>query len=256
MASLVHTPTGVTMEMDYRIAVGVGLIPTQTKVGVYGHNPIPAAGDDVWEGGTAYPFQTSAVALELLSSSANDTAAGTGARTVRITGLDINYNTVTEVVSMNGTSVVPTVNSYFRVNFFDLVTAGSGGTNAGDITLRVASAGATQQIMKASYGFSKTCIFTVPAGFTYTVTDFVMQVGGNGANTNITYGVTKIMNGITTINNEFNATPDAQFDRRPVLGNEVPEKSTILLRITAIGGTPSDAFASIAGILIKNTSLA
>lgn len=32
----VHTPSGVLMEMGYNWAVGLGLIPAQVKVAVYG----------------------------------------------------------------------------------------------------------------------------------------------------------------------------------------------------------------------------
>lgn len=251
----VHTPSGIPMQMDYRFATSLNLIPTQTKYGVYGHNPTPTVGVDVWEGGTAYPFQLTAVQLEVLSASTNDGINGTGARTVKITGLDSNYNQISEIITLNGTSIVQSVNKYFRVNAFDDITAGSGQTNAGDITLRVTGAGATQAIMRAGYGYAKSCIFTVPAGYSYVITDFVCQVAGTGNNVNITYGIAKIENGVLFINNEFNATPSSAIDRKPVLGNLIPEKATITMRITAVGGIPSGAFASVAGILINNSSL-
>lgn len=83
----------------------------------------------------------------MLSDSVNDTAAGTGARTVFISGLDSNYDVISETVTLNGTSAVQTVRSYLRVNSFLIMSAGSGKTNAGSITLRVTGGGSTQALM-------------------------------------------------------------------------------------------------------------
>ena len=47
--------------------------------------------DIIAQGGT-YVFPTSAIPMEVVSSSTSDTSAGIGVRTVRIFGLDISYN--------------------------------------------------------------------------------------------------------------------------------------------------------------------
>lgn len=79
---------------DFLQAVAYGQVPGYRRVTALGNNPDVDSGtvpEDIWAGGGAYPWMTGATALEIVSSSANDAAAGTGARTVTINGLDINY---------------------------------------------------------------------------------------------------------------------------------------------------------------------
>ena len=71
----------------------------------------------------------------LSSSDTVDTSAGTGARTVRIKGLDTNLDPVEEVLSLNGQTGVAMATNLLRVNKLLVETAGSGGQNAGDIYL-------------------------------------------------------------------------------------------------------------------------
>src|SRR6516164_9440776 len=101
MAANVHTPSGVLTEMPYYQGVGLGLINTQTRVTLLGHNPNIGAGAaaDVWVPGGNYNFLASAIQLELLSDNAADTVAGTGAITITVSGLDGNYNPISEVVT-------------------------------------------------------------------------------------------------------------------------------------------------------------
>lgn len=70
------------------------------------------------------------------SASANDTAAGTGIRTVKITYYDASMNgPFSETMTMNGTTAVATVNSDIcYLEKMEAITAGSGGFAAGNIT--------------------------------------------------------------------------------------------------------------------------
>lgn len=87
---------------------------------------------------TAYIEQTVNAQREILSSSANDTSAGTGARTVLITYYDQTCaGPFTETVILNGTGVVLTSNTNICfIEKMEVVTAGSTGSNVGTITIR------------------------------------------------------------------------------------------------------------------------
>ena len=74
--------------------------------------------------------------VEIFSASGDDTSAGTGARTVTIYGLDENWEAVSEPLTLNGASAVTSTNSYHRVHLVEVETAGSGGGNAGALTVR------------------------------------------------------------------------------------------------------------------------
>lgn len=93
---------------------------------------------------TAYNEQTTNAQRSMSSSSANDTSAGTGARQVTITYYDsTGAGPSTEVVTMNGTTAVNTVSTTICfIESLKVTSVGSGGANAGTITLFVGTAGA------------------------------------------------------------------------------------------------------------------
>jgi hypothetical protein len=75
------------------------------------------------------------VQLSLVSTSANDAAAGTGARTVVVEYLNGDLDYSFEMVALNGTTPVLTLATDVRwVQAVHVATAGSGGKAAGDIT--------------------------------------------------------------------------------------------------------------------------
>lgn len=112
-------------------------------VNLFGYNPsVSTTAATVWAVGSAssYAQLTSGTALEAVSSSANDTAAGTGARTILVQGLDEDYVPFQETVTLNGTTPVALANtSVVAINSVRVLTAGSGLTNAGNIDIRTVS---------------------------------------------------------------------------------------------------------------------
>lgn len=77
------------------------------------------------------------------STSASDTSAGIGARTVKITYLDSNGNgPYTEIVTLNGTTAVNTVATNIAlIEKMEVQTVGSNGGNVGTIQLWTTTAG-------------------------------------------------------------------------------------------------------------------
>lgn len=103
--------------------------------------------------------------MAVRSSSVNDTAAGTGVRTVHIHYLDDNYATQQEIVTLNGTSLVNTVaTNILRVNDFHTVTAGSGAQAAGDITLENTAGTVIYSRISTGMNRARNAVFTIPAG--------------------------------------------------------------------------------------------
>ena len=142
--------------------------------------------ETVWSESTVYAYLTSASVIEISSSSANDTAAGTGARTVTIYGLDASYNQISETVTLNGTSAVNTTLSYLRVFHLLVNTAGSGGAAAGTIyagtgALTAGKPAVVYGVYTADGG-STAAIYTVPAGYTGYIFDFLTSSGCTTAN--------------------------------------------------------------------------
>lgn len=164
----------------------MGLVPGHRYVVVQGVNLDVDAGtvpEDIIPAGGLYNWQATAVQLRIVSDSADDSAAGTGARTVLIQGLDNSFAEIQETITLNGLTPVNTVNLYRRVARVTVLTVGALETNAGLIILETTGA-VSQARIPPGYGVSQNCLYTVPAGFTAWVLEaFVaqMEFGSTGA---------------------------------------------------------------------------
>lgn len=75
--------------------------------------------------------------MRFVSSSANDTLAGTGIQKIHIHYLDSNYVSHEEIVNMNGTTPANTVaTDIFRINSMHATQVGSLEVSAGNISLQ------------------------------------------------------------------------------------------------------------------------
>lgn len=158
---------------DSLAQVIAGRVPGYELLYKFGYNDnIDTAGtpEDIWEGGGLYTGQPNtgvAERLAVFSSSANDTAAGTGARTLVLFGLNSNYEEISEIVTLNGTTAVLTTQLFWRMYKGVVLSAGSGGANAGVLTARHQTTIANV-FMQMIIGTNHTQIacFTIPAGKT------------------------------------------------------------------------------------------
>jgi len=154
--------------LDYYSSVSMGDVPGQEAQSVLGTNPnVSATEEDLWDVGGSLVYPTAAETWEIVSDNTADTSAGTGARTVLVQCLDDEYNELDEILTLNGTTPVTFVGTdAFRFRRALVLTAGSGNINAGNITIRVASAGANRGRVLAGNGNSLDGHYTVPAGKT------------------------------------------------------------------------------------------
>ena len=144
----------------------------------------PAVGsitrEDVWAAGGVLVYPTTGEQWEVLSDDVNDTSAGTGARTIKITGLDDSHNVITETVILNGTTPVSTVaTNFYRPRSIEVITAGSGSANAGTITCRAVIGSDTRSLMLPDNNISQQCHYTVPAGKTAYCVTILEQINKN-----------------------------------------------------------------------------
>jgi hypothetical protein len=171
----------------FDLQVARGQVDGHTPVFVSGFNAtVGTSYETVWSESTVYAYPASAVAMKVSSSDANDTAAGTGARTVTVYGLDGSYNQINETVSLNGQTAVTTTATFLRVLHLMVNTAGSGGAAAGNIYVGVGSVTtgkpATVYGVYTADGGATACIYTVPAGYTGYIFDFLCSSGVTSAN--------------------------------------------------------------------------
>ncbi len=159
---------------DFFLRLGLGEIPGATGVNVVGRNTDVDKSDvpeDIWDGGAEstniiiWVAPTTARIHDIASDDAADDGApvGTGARTIRVFGLtDWDTPEVSEDLTLDGVTNVPTANAYVTINHMQCLTFGSGAENAGTIqaTAQVDGTVTAQinpgigQTLMGIYGFS------------------------------------------------------------------------------------------------------
>jgi len=233
----------------FELQVSRGQIQGHRNVTVFGFNPdVDSTQVSVWPLPSLITFPASALQMTVSSTSANDTSAGTGARTVVVQGLDANYNEVTETVTLNGQTAVTMTASLLRVNYAYVGTAGSGNSAAGDIyigtgTVTAGVPATTYDIIKLDYNNTTTGSYTVPAGYTAYLSQGLFSTGQAGGSNSVqgrllSRGVDNVRRtaAITTINNGV-----ANYVFEYPLA--IPEKTTI--EATAVGSSNNNACSSM-----------
>jgi len=152
-------------QRDFYFDVASGKIEGYSSINKFGNNPTASSGDDVWGGGGVYAFYpTTGQSMEIVSTDADDTDGGTGARTVMVFGLDENWEEVSETVTLDGTTPVNLTNTYIRMFRGIVLTAGTTETNEGNLIARIYSGGTIGMYINTNDGQTQHAIYTIPAG--------------------------------------------------------------------------------------------
>ena len=242
----------------FELQVARGQITYHSAFFKFGFNPdIQNTEETIWDQGGIYTYPSSAAVVYASSTSANDTSAGTGARTLVITGLDANYNEISETVSLNGQTQVATTKSYIRIYRAHVATAGSGGA-AGIIYVATSGASAGTPTGTVYVRISLTdnqaqmAVYTVPAGHTLYLVRGSLSSGTETANAYITArlvarpfgGVFRTQAKVTLI--------DGFIDFDWELPLRIEEKTDIEARATCSKAQANSVAASFEGVLVKN----
>jgi hypothetical protein len=173
-----------TTDFDGRVALGQ--VPNYEAWTKFGYNPdIDIGTTEVLAefGGTFNPLLT-AETMDIVSTSANDADAGTGAHGVVVYGVDGSYLPVIEVVMLTGLTPVTTVNSYLAINRVALFRAGSSQANEGRIEITGTSSATVQASLPIGGSTTQQCIFTTLDGATAlfrTITINALKLSGGTA---------------------------------------------------------------------------
>ena len=243
------TRGGASEPFDLQVARGQ--ILGHSTVSLFGYqSSITTTSIPVWENATTYTYPTSATTLTVASSSATDVSPAQ----VLISGLDANYNPISETVVLTGTTGVTTVNSYFRVNSLLMTGVASGQTsNVGVITAKQSSNILAQ--INAGIGKSQSMIYTIPAGYTFYL-DWI-EVNSSNSYTGSTFLTYKVFaknnnNGVTlnVLQQPFVALYTANRSYDPFAYSE---KTDIQWQLVTNTGTVA-AGVIVTGKLIQNNN--
>lgn len=177
---------------DWQYQMLTGIILSDGRVSALGYNPdndTTTVPEDTWSGASLgilngidhklIPLPTAAVSMEVLSDNANDTSAGTGARTVTVAYIAAGYVAKTVVLTMNGATPVAMPEAVLRINGFTVATCGTTprGVNIGNLSIRATGgAGATYSYMLAGTGIAQNSLFTVPTGRVFDIMALVLSI--------------------------------------------------------------------------------
>lgn len=166
---------GAQLGIDYQTAIGLSEISGHTIFRAMGRRTALATtvgGDDLWEGTAVtvpFPDQTNGEQLTLVSTSANDASAGSGAQQVDVHGIRKGGTEYVETVTLNGTTPVNTTITdwIFSQYLHTQRVSALGAVAAGDISIyRTGDATRVYNVIKAGGNVSLGSHRMVPAGKT------------------------------------------------------------------------------------------
>ena len=148
--------------INWPTAVALGKSAGNELINIFGYSTtVGTSFRTLWEVDAAYVFPTTALTMTITNNAAD---AG---YTIKITGLDTNYDVITETKTLT-TSTQTTENQYYRINDVTVIGGKAGvsfGSPANDITLT--NGGVTYAFIKASTSKTKISIYTVPRGYKF-----------------------------------------------------------------------------------------
>jgi hypothetical protein len=247
--ALLDYATSNTTDSDFKLSLAQGHVPRSSFTYKFGKATDIGTGGytTLWEEGGNYVTPTSATTASIVSSSTADAAAGTGARTVQISGLDANYVVQSEIVTMNGTTPVVTTNTYIRLNRMATITAGSGNDTAGTITATVDSVVTCSIVGEENQ--SHVAHYTIPAD-TYGYVN-QMQFGvGSGKEVEIQVKVRSFGGVYRTVAAFFDYQSSQNITLDVPL--EIAPKSDVQIVAKASAGSAISVDATIAMILVQD----
>lgn len=247
-----------TLHRDSAVETARGNVPGQTDELKFGaQDAISTTEIPIWDVASVYSYQAAALPLKVSSPNANDQASGTGARTIKVFGLDENYNEIDETVTLASVTAVTTTQSFLRIFQAQVITAGSGNQNAGIIYIgasTVTSGTPVDKYAAISAGENQTlmCLWTVPAGKTAYLQRTAVSSGATVANIGVTWRLR-----IREFGGLFRTRDRRSGVRSPVQIKYgapivVPEKSDIQLTAIRGGGANVDVTATFEVLIRDN----
>jgi len=273
--AFVGTPSSVTQRgriEPFELQVSRNQIAYHTPLNIFGYGTTGTTAGlfvTMWENSpsTNYVFPTTAQQMYVASTVNGDSGA-----LIQVTGLDANYNPISEIVALGGTAGtgVITAKTYWRIN--NITVALSSTVNpTGQITIQnqAATSGAVEyaQINTTTYngstisvGTSQMAVYTVPNNFTAQLTRFTANSSFTGNTANYcTYRVVaqypSVLNSSATLVRKIilNSPFIQQFNIQRNFPFAYPAGTDIQWQIAPSATTACTVGINIGGVLIANS---
>lgn len=158
-------------------------------------------------------------------------------------------------MTLNGLTPVAIPTSLFRINSALISSAGSGKTNAGNLTIRDSGGGTTRSMIPAGYGMTRKAIYTVPAGYTLTILSQLFCINRTGGVSRYATFANFVQspNGFYRLPLEISISERSPYrhDGNPPI--TIAEKNDYAIRCTSVSADNTDVTAAFLGVLKSNT---
>jgi hypothetical protein len=253
-----------TILLNNNILTATGNNPYLFSTYKFGRNPDIDTGttpEDIWSPGGLYTGHPtgSPETIDIVSSSTNDTSAGTGARTIRLFGLKSNASTAyeSEDFTLNGTTTVTSTSTWYRINRVFVLTAGTLGYNEGTITVNHTTTTANVfATIEPQLNQTTIAAYTIPANFTGYLDQYLLvlsRAGGGLGSATVTIRVRDTLNGGVYRSLEaIDMTTGSPLDTRLKYPFRLVEGSDILFRVEDVSDGNSIFNCSFTVVLVDN----
>lgn len=211
----------------------------------------------LWEGGGVYTgFPTgNAEAIRITSSDANDTAAGTGARTVVVTGLDANWAIASETIPLSGTTPAVSVGTFRRIHTAYVATSGNSNANFNAGTLTIQHNVTTANIfltIAPGRNQSYAAVFTVPDGKVGCVINMKVEVDRSASGSIAGFMWVREFGAAPRYRRPFTASNTSVFFEDPYGGIVYPAKTDLGIVVTSCSANNTSVQGAFDIVLIDD----
>lgn len=214
---------------NWNLQVAMGLVTGVTGLSISGYNgSVDSTFRPLWHyGDRSYTYFSTAQQVRVWSSSASDTNVS-----VLVSGLDANYLPITETVIVNDGTGTLTTKLFLRVNNLSVTRLPM---NVGLITAGSSDKSIELAHIEIGAGRSQMTVYTVPAGYTFYLTQANWYTNNTGNNTALYRSYTIGPNGVINIVLTFPFP--TEYNSVKVVPRPYPEKTDIQWQVSSASGT-------------------
>jgi hypothetical protein len=239
-------------EIPFHYAVQKGAVPGWQGVFFVNSNPaVATTEEDIWYEGGVWTRPTAAGTVSIVSTDADDTAAGAGAQVIAVEGLDADWNFQSELIATSGATPAVGTKSFIRINRIAASQVGATTYNEGAITASIG--GDVQAHIAAKGTIGRPPGISVPAGHVFVFHHWTAYNDSNKdmdfhMNTRDSRATTKPRIRIDTIHV---SASESLVDE--IVGAYVPPKYDIWFSASASTGTASYISSMLEGYFVEDT---
>ena len=226
----------------FELHVKRGYVQGHSTENKFGAASVSVVEVPVWAGNSAYTYPTSAAVLGVVGTSTTDNSQ------ITVQGVDGDYNFVSNIVTLNGTTTVTTSGTYLRAY---RAFVSDDNEPSGDVSIRHSG----DLVAKINSGENQTlmALYTVPAGHTAYLYQLNVGSGTENANKYVTFKLrTREQGGVFRTKQKFNIQGGYMIDEYsfPIT---IPEKTDIEITAQSSSGD-QDVHALFDLLIVKNES--